>query len=167
MPCKEEKLLSETLSFIKIFHLYKDSEEDDHNGSCDEESFLWEVVNQEDEGETDCPPQASVGNDELISKGHSVPPELVHHSSEQENTFRGGEMRGFLYFDNCLSSSWSQHHWYIGSHVQRQHFLKCRKDFCKATCGPPDEAEQQCGADKGPAPHMDVLYCRHAQEDED
>lgn len=37
----------------------------------------------------------------------------------------------------------------------------------KATCGPPDKAEQQCGADKGPAPHMDILYCGHAQEDED
>lgn len=35
------------------------------------------------------------------------------------------------------------------------------------TCGPPDEAEQQCGTDKGPAPHMDILYSGHAQEDED
>lgn len=36
-----------------------------------------------------------------------------------------------------------------------------------ATCGPPDEAEQQGGADKGPAPHMDILYRGHAQKDED
>lgn len=77
-------------SVTSFSHLYKDSEEDDHNGSCDEESFLWEVIDQEDEGEADCPSQASVGDDELISKGHSVPPQLVDHSSQQENTFRGG-----------------------------------------------------------------------------
>lgn len=85
---------TQTLSseFTLFPHLYKDGEEDDHNSCCDEESFLWEVVNQEDEGETDCPSQASVGNDELVSKGHSISPELVHHSSQQENTFRRGEM---------------------------------------------------------------------------
>lgn len=37
----------------------------------------------------------------------------------------------------------------------------------KGTCGPPDETEEQRGADKGPAPHMDILYGGHAQEDED
>lgn len=73
-----------------VLHLYKNSEEDDYNGSCDEESFLWEVINQEHEGEADGSSQASVGDDELISKGHGVPPELIHHSGQQENTFRGG-----------------------------------------------------------------------------
>lgn len=36
-----------------------------------------------------------------------------------------------------------------------------------ATCGPPDEAEQQRRADEGPAPHVHILYCGYAQEDED
>lgn len=39
--------------------------------------------------------------------------------------------------------------------------------FSRATCGPPDEAEQQCGANERPAPHMDVLYGGDTQEDED
>lgn len=81
--------------FIKIHTLLapvQRSEEDDHNGGRDEESLLREVVDQEDEGETNGPSETSVGDDELISKGHSVPPELVHHSGEQEDTFRGGQM---------------------------------------------------------------------------
>lgn len=78
--------------FTPCSHLYKDSEEDDHNGGRDEESLLREVVDQEDEGETNGPSETSVGDDELISKGHSVPPELVHHSGEQEDTFRGGQV---------------------------------------------------------------------------
>lgn len=70
-----------------MFHyLYKDSKENDHDGSRDKESFLREVVNQEDQGEADCSSQATVGDDELVSEGHSVPPKLVHHSSEQEDT---------------------------------------------------------------------------------
>lgn len=72
-------------------HLHKDSEEDDHDGGGDEESFLWEVVDQEDEGKADGPSQASVGDDELVSEGHGVPPQLVHHGGQQENTFRGND----------------------------------------------------------------------------
>lgn len=41
-----------------------------------------------------------------------------------------------------------------------------RTQLPEVTCGPPDKAEQQCGADKGPAPHVDVLYGGHTQEDE-
>ena len=37
----------------------------------------------------------------------------------------------------------------------------------EVTRGPPDEAEEQCGADEGPAPHVDILYGGHTQEDED
>lgn len=67
-------------------HLNKNSEEDDYNSCCDEESFLREVINQEDQGEADCSSQAAIGNDELISEGHSVSPKLVHHSGQKQNT---------------------------------------------------------------------------------
>lgn len=77
-----------TIQVASLPDLYKDGEENHHNGGCDEETFLWKVVNQEDQGETDCSSQAAVGNDELVSEGHRVPPELVHHSSEQENALR-------------------------------------------------------------------------------
>ena len=50
-----------------------------------------------------------------------------------------------------------------GGHVKTE----SAGNIFKATCRPPDEAEQQRGAHKGPAPHMDVLYRGHAQEDED
>lgn len=63
-----------------IFYLHKNSEEDDHNGCCDEESFFGEVIDQEDQREADRPSQAAVGNNELIAKGHHIPTHLVHHS---------------------------------------------------------------------------------------
>lgn len=84
----------------KLFsHLYKNSEEDYYNGCCDEESFLWEVINQEDQGETDSSSQATIGNDELISEGHSISSELVYHSSQKQNTLRR-KVCGILQFDN-------------------------------------------------------------------
>lgn len=73
------------MNTVTLTHLYKNSEEDDYNGCCDEESFLWEVINQEDQGETNCSSQATIGNDELISEGHSVSPQLVYHSSQKQN----------------------------------------------------------------------------------
>lgn len=97
IPCKpdsENKIHLQTMTNFFPYnsrtclpHLYKDSKENDHDGSGDEESFLWEVINQEDQGKTDCPSQATVGDDELVSEGHSVPPELVHKRGQQKHAF--------------------------------------------------------------------------------
>ena len=83
--CAQSKTTYATVHMTLISHLYKDSEEDDHNGSCDKEPFLWEVINEEDQGETDCSSQASVSDDELVSEGHSIPPKLVHDRGQQED----------------------------------------------------------------------------------
>lgn len=72
-----------------VSHLHKDSEEDDHDGRGDEEPLLGEVIDQEDQGKADCSSQASVGDDELISKGHDVSPQLVNHSGQQQDPFTG------------------------------------------------------------------------------
>lgn len=75
-----------------IPHLHKDGKENDHDGGCDEEPLLWEVINEEDQRKADCSSEATVGEDELVSKGHGVPPKLVHHSGEQENALHIGMM---------------------------------------------------------------------------
>lgn len=129
-----------------VSHLNKDGEEDDHYGSGDEEPLLGEIIDQKDQGKTDCPSQASVGDDKLISKGHGIPPQLVNHSSQQQDPFRSG--RGVP-----VSSQWMSVLYFIL--------------FYFFTSGPPGEAEQQCGANKRPAPHVNILYGGDTQEDED
>lgn len=128
-----------------VSHLHKDSEEDDHYGRGDEEPLLGEIIDQEDQGKADCPSQASVSDYELISKGHGIPPQLVNHSSQQQNPFRRGV---------CVS----RHNDVCTFSILMSAFF---------TSGPPDEAEQQCGTNKRPAPHVNVLYGGDTQEDED
>lgn len=79
-----------------LIYLHKHGEQNDHDGGSNEKSFFGEIVNEEDQRETDCPSQATIGNDELVTEGHSVAAKFVDHSCEEEYAWRGKNIISLL-----------------------------------------------------------------------
>lgn len=69
-------------------HLHKDGEEDDRDDSCDEHVSRREVVliEQVDQGESDCSSQAAIRYDELVLGGELYYAEFVDHEGQTDDT---------------------------------------------------------------------------------
>lgn len=79
-----------------VQHLHKDGEEDDGDDGCEEQVTHGEVILVQEvaQGEGDGPPQASIGDDELVLGGQLHDAELVDEPGQAQHACQGRGREG-------------------------------------------------------------------------